>query len=95
MTVISGRKIGASVRVNLAGLAECLCLFLCFFRCRNHAQRAQAASCIDTAKGVIQGYTGVACADDKHQIIVSAEANLNALAAKSIDAFIPDNGYRQ
>ena len=84
-----------------------------------------------TGKGVIQGYTGVACVDDKHQIIVSAEAhgtgsehelllpaieatgallhadtiitadagyhseaNLNALAEKAIDAFIPDNGYR-
>lgn len=85
-----------------------------------------------TSKGVIQGYTGVAAVDDKHQIIVSAEAhgtgsehdlllpaiaatgtlrhantiitadagyhsaaNLNALAAQSIEAFIPDNGYRQ
>ncbi len=85
-----------------------------------------------TGKGVIQGYTGVAAVDEKHQIIVDAqahgtgseqellipvvtathsfrtesttiaadagyhsEANLKALAAKEIDAYIPDNGYRK
>ncbi len=87
---------------------------------------------IPTDKGVVQGYTGVAAVDDKHQIIVEAQAhgsgseqelllpmieaidelraqhsivtadsgyhsedNLKQLEAKSIEAFIPDNGYRQ
>lgn len=85
-----------------------------------------------TGKGVIQGYTGVAAVDEKHQIIVEAQAhgvgqeqellvpvvdalkplvteqtvitadsgyhskdNVKALAAKEIEAFIPDNGYRK
>ena len=85
-----------------------------------------------TAKGVVQGYTGVAAVDEKHQIIVAAQAhgsgseqelllpmvealapmstgksvlcadsgyyskaNLNDLEARSINAFIPDNGYRK
>ena len=85
-----------------------------------------------TDKGVIQGYTGVAAVDEKHQIIVEAQAhgtgseqellvpvteaiqplgkehtvvcadsgyysedNLKALEDKGIEAFIPDNLYRQ
>jgi transposase len=85
-----------------------------------------------TDKGVIQGYTGVAAIDDKHQIIVEAQAhgtgseqelllpvteaiqpmakahtvvcadsgyhsasNLEQLEQKGIEAFIPDNLYRQ
>jgi transposase len=85
-----------------------------------------------TNKGVIQGYTGVAVVDEKHQIIVEAqahgtgseqelllpvveatkpqrrpetiltadagyhsEANLEQLAEQSIDAYLPDNGYRK
>jgi len=28
-----------------------------------------------TSKGVIQGYTGVAAVDDRHQIIVEAQAH--------------------
>jgi transposase len=85
-----------------------------------------------TDKGVIQGYTGAAAVDEKHQIIVEAqahgtgseqellvpvseaivplakehtvvctdsgyhsEAGLKDLEGKGIEAFIPDNGYRQ
>jgi transposase len=85
-----------------------------------------------TGKGVIQGYTGVAVVDEKHQIIVAAQAhgvgqeqellvpvveavhalraeatvitadagyhsedNLKQLAEQSIDAYLPDNGYRK
>jgi Transposase DDE domain len=85
-----------------------------------------------TAKGVVQGYTGVAAVDEKHQVIVEAQAhgsgseqellqlmleplsalrapytvlsadsgyhskdNLEQLEAQSIEAFIPDNGYRK
>lgn len=85
-----------------------------------------------TGKGVIQGYTGVAAVDEKHQIILDAQAHgtgseqellvpvvealkphrtnattltadagyhsedgLKALAAEDVDAYIPDNGYRQ
>jgi hypothetical protein len=85
-----------------------------------------------TGKGVIQGYTGVAAVDEKHQIILDAqahgtgseqellrpvvealkpqrtdqttltadagyhsEANLKTLAEEGINAYIPDNGYRQ
>lgn len=85
-----------------------------------------------TGKGVIQGYTGVAAVDEKHQIVVEAqahgtgseqelllpvveatgfcrtpdtiitadagyhsEANLKALDAAGIDAYLPDNGYRK
>ena len=85
-----------------------------------------------TDKGVIQGYTGAAAVDEKHQIIVEAqahgtgseqelllpltqamaqqikehsvlctdagyhsEANLKELEDQSIEAFIPDNGYRK
>jgi len=85
-----------------------------------------------TSKGVIQGYTAVAAVDEKHQIIVEAQAhgvgqeqellapvvealkpliteqtvlttdsgyhskdNVKVLAAQSIEAFIPDNGYRK
>ena len=85
-----------------------------------------------TGKGVIQGYTGVAAVDEKHQIVVEAqahgtgseqellipvvqataplrtpdtvitadagyhsEANLKQLADAQIDAYLPDNGYRQ
>jgi len=84
-----------------------------------------------TSKGVIQGYTAVAAVDEKHQIIVEAQAhgvgqeqelllpvvkalkpivvqstvittdsgyhskaNVKALHEESIEAFIPDNGYR-
>jgi hypothetical protein len=85
-----------------------------------------------TGKGVIQGYTGVAAVDAKHQIVIDAqahgtgseqellmpvveattpfrtaetvitadagyhsEANLEQLAANKVEAYIPDNGYRQ
>jgi transposase len=85
-----------------------------------------------TGKGVIQGYTGVAAVDEKHQIIVEAQAhgvgqeqellvpmiealqpqlapesvitadagyhsaaNLAELERRSIDAYIPDAGYRK
>lgn len=85
-----------------------------------------------TGKGVIQGYTGVATVDAKHQIVMDAQAhgtgseqelllpvleatqnqrapdtlitadagyhskaNLQALAAAGIDAYLPDNGYRK
>jgi len=85
-----------------------------------------------TGKGVIQGFTGVAAVDEKHQIVVEAqahgtgseqellipvvdatqplrtaetlitadagyhsEANLKHLAENQVDAYIPDNGYRQ
>lgn len=85
-----------------------------------------------TGKGVIQGYTGVAAVDAKHQIVIDAqahgtgseqellmpvveatapwrtdetvitadagyhsEANLKQLAENEVDAYIPDNGYRQ
>jgi transposase len=85
-----------------------------------------------TDKGVIQGYTGAAAVDEKHQIIVEAQAHgtgseqelllplteamagqieehsvlcadcgyhsqagLKELEDKGIEAFIPDNGYRQ
>ena len=85
-----------------------------------------------TGKGVIQGYTGVAAVDSRHQIIVDAqahgtgseqellipvvtamqgmlapdsvitadagyhsEANLKALAARSVEALIADNGMRR
>jgi transposase len=85
-----------------------------------------------TSKGVIQGYTGVAAVDDKHQIIIEAQAhgtgseqalllpvldatqtyrhrdtiitadagyhsqaNLKALSAQQINAYLPDNGYRK
>jgi transposase len=52
-----------------------------------------------TSKGVIQGYTGVAAVDDKHQIIVEAQAHgtgsEQALANQRIEALIPDNGMRQ
>jgi len=83
-------------------------------------------------QGVIQGFTGVAAVDEKHQIVVEAqahgtgseqellipvvdatqplrtaetlitadagyhsEANLKHLAENQVDAYIPDNGYRQ
>ena len=43
-----------------------------------------------TDKGVIQGYTGVATVDDKHQIVVHAQAfgtgSENALLAPVVDA---------
>jgi transposase len=85
-----------------------------------------------TGKGVIQGYTGVATVDAKHQIVMDAQAhgtgseqellipviaasqdqrapdtvitadagyhskaNLQALQAAGIDAWLPDNGYRK
>jgi len=85
-----------------------------------------------TDKGVIQGYTGVAAVDEKHQIILDAQAHgtgseqelllpvteaiqplaqqatvlcadsgyhseegLQQLEAKGLEAFIPDNLYRQ
>lgn len=85
-----------------------------------------------TAKGVIQGYTGVATVDAKHQIVMDAQAhgtgseqellipvieagkdqrapgtvitadagyhskaNLQALQAAGIDAWLPDTGYRK
>jgi transposase len=66
-----------------------------------------------TGKGVIQGYTGVATVDAKHQIVMNAQdqrvpdtaitadagyhskANLQALHAAGIDAWLPDNGYRK
>lgn len=85
-----------------------------------------------TGKGVIQGYTGVAAVDEKHQIVIEAqahgtgseqellvpvveatagcrapdtiftadagyhsEANLKALDAAGLDAYLPDNGYRK
>ncbi|WP_171014218.1 hypothetical protein [Chitinivorax sp. B] len=64
-----------------------------------------------TSKGVIQGFTGVAAVDAKHQIIVEAQAspatlytadagyhaesNLKALAEANITALIADNGMRQ
>ena len=85
-----------------------------------------------TDKGVVQGYTGVAAVDERHQIIVEAQAhgtgseqelllpvteaiaplakehtvvcadsgyhsedNLKQLEDKGIEAFIPDNLYRQ
>ena len=85
-----------------------------------------------TGKGVIPGYTGVAVVDEKHQIIVDAQAqgvgqeqelllpgmeavhawraeatvitadagydsedNRKQLAARGIDASVPDNGYRK
>ena len=85
-----------------------------------------------TAKGVIQGYTGVAAVDEKHQIILEAQAHgtgseqellvpvgealaplcapttvltadagyhsedkLKHLEAHRIEAYIPDNGYRE
>jgi hypothetical protein len=85
-----------------------------------------------TGKGVIQGYTGVAAVDEKHQIILDAQAHgtgseqellipvidalkpqlgadtvitadagyhsangLKALTENHINAYIPDNGYRQ
>ncbi len=85
-----------------------------------------------TGKGVIQGYTGVATVDAKHQIVMDAQAhgtgseqellipvleatqtqrspdtvitadagyhskaNLQALQAAGIDAWLPDTGYRK
>jgi hypothetical protein len=61
---------------------------------------------IATDKGVIQGYTAVAAVDDKHQIIVEAQAHgvgseqellipvVNAMQARlTPDSYITDAGY--
>ncbi|WP_434479223.1 transposase [Gemmatimonas sp.] len=55
------------------------------------AEQLEAAAKMATDKGVIQGYTGVAAVDAKHQIIVDAQAHGTGAVKKTLPVFAPSD----